>query len=295
MDANVASFDEFDNDQQIAAHHAGLPRVVLEGDTDVQLFSRFWFPIWQETFQFIEACKVGAGAGCTGVADAVALSRQDGIPAVGIVDKDTLFRNKEWARLFSLDAGALPIDWTINGVYVTSRWEVEAYLLEPDLLGAWVTVAHREPPGSQADCDQALARTIAACEALLVAAPYLASQHEGGAKVPLGFLYDQAVDRVREICEGKIEQSAENVKAVAAQVQELVSAIIANRPAEPNEGLPFLLRYVDTKRLFNRLGHVLRIRDVSNWAHLAQAMLSGGRRPTELEQVLRSIETSLVA
>lgn len=295
MDDNVASFDEFENDQQIAAHQAGLPRIVLEGNTDVDLFRRFWFPSWQETVEFIEACKVSAGAGCTGVADAVARSRQDGIPALGIVDRDTLFRNKDWARLFSLEPVDPPADWTTTEVYVTSRWEVEAYLLEPDLLGPWVAVAHRDPPGPEVDCNRALGRTVAACEALLAATPFLACQHEGGVAIPIGFLYDQAVDRVREICAGKIEQSAENVKAVATQVQELVSAILASRPAEPNEGLPFLLRYVDTKRLFNRLGHVLRIRDVSNWAHLAQAMLTGGRRPTELEQVLKSIAAGPVA
>lgn len=295
MDANVASFDEFDNDQQIAAHQAGLPRVVLEGDTDVKLFSRFWFPSWQETFEFIEACKVGAGGGCTGVADAVARSRQDGIPAVGIVDRDTFFRNKEWARLFSLDPAAPHTDWTTTEVYVTSRWEVEAYLLEPDLLGPWVAVAHKEPPGPEPDCQRALERTVAACEALLAAAPFFACQHEGGVSVAPSFLYNQDIDRIREVCAGKIEQSAENVRAVATQVQELVSAILASRPAEASEGLPFLLRYVDTKRLFNRLGHVLRIRDVSNWVHLAQAMLSSGRRPKELEQVLQSIEANPVA
>ena len=294
MANNVAPFDEFDSDQQIDAHQSGLVRVVLEGKTDVELFSRFWFQNFQEAFIFIEASELGAGAGCTGVEVAVNHSRmEDNIPAVGIVDKDALFRCKDWARVFSLSDAEIPTNWEFSSIYITSRWEVEAYLLEPDHLEPWVTVEHKNPPGSFAEAESALTRTIDACELLLRMAPFLASQHECGKEVKPKFLHDQPSPTALNICYTKIGALENIARTVAAQVQELVETIIANQPSNNVERFPFLLRYVDTKRLFFRLGYVLNMRSDPNWAFLAQHMKTAGRRPLELEKVLRSVAADL--
>jgi hypothetical protein len=294
MDSNVASFELFESDQQIAAHQAGLARVILEGGTDVELFSRFWFQSLIETFEFIEARLVSGGAGCTGVDDAVTHSRQQGIPAMGIVDRDTLFREKEWDLLYSVDATTLPNDWATTRIYVTSRWEVEAYLLEADTLPPWVTLSHRVRPGPKAECDRALARTLDACEALLSASPYLASQHAVGVGVPPLFLNAEPIERVLEVCAGRIAASGAIEQAVAIRVQGLIEVIRAIQPGEGEHRLPFLLRYVDTKRLFNRLQHALDLRD-AHWVDLAEPMRAGQRRPAELERVLKSFEDGLAA
>jgi hypothetical protein len=293
---NVASFDAFNNDQQIAAHQAGLVRIVLEGDTDVKLFKRFWFPSFLETFQFIEAKLITGAAGCTGVDGAVVHSREEGIPAVGIVDRDTYFRNKQWQRLLSRDEVQITGDWINNRVYVTSRWEVEAYLLEPELLRPWVTVAHRHPPGSEDDCERALGRTLTACEALLAAIPFFTSQHQASIPAaPLPFLYDKPIGRVIQVCNAKIALSTAGSQAVAAEIQGLVAEIFVNQPADRSERLRFLLRYVDTKRLFHRLHHALKIKDATNWVQLAEFMRMGNQRPAELEQVLTSVQAELAA
>jgi len=291
---NIASFDAFDNDQQIAAHQAGLVRIVLEGDTDVKLFKRFWFPSFLETFQFIEARLITGAAGCTGVDGAVVHSRDEGIPAVGIVDRDTYFRTKQWQNLLSLDEIQINGDWINNRVYVTSRWEVEAYLLEPELLRPWVTVAHRNPPGSEEDCERALGRTLAACEALLAAMPFFTSQHhESIPAAPLPFLYDKPIALVMKVCSEKIALATAGSQEVATQIQALVADIIANQPADRSKRLGFLLRYVDTKRLFYRLHHALRIKDATNWVQLAEFMRMRNQRPAELEQVLTSVQAEL--
>lgn len=289
---NVVSFELFDSDQQIAAHQAGLPRVVLEGVTDVTLFSRFWFPQWQERVEFIEASRVAAGAGCTGVADAVAHSREEGIPAVGIVDRDTLFRAKDWSRLFSIDPSLISPGPLVTNVYVTSLWEVEAYLLEPDLLADWVAVAHRSPPGSPADCERALPRAIDACEALLAAAGYFAILHSDGKPAPQGLFCDQSLTRVSEVCNEKILGTGPELQAVAEEVRALVTVVRENLPVDQQERFRLLLRYVDTKRLLNRLIHALRVREDAHWI-LAGFMLKGGRRPMELERLLSAAEAEL--
>lgn len=289
MNNNIASFDFFESDQQIAAHQAGLARIILEGGTDVDLFSRFWFPSLIETFDFIEARFVSGGAGCTGVEDAVVHSRQQGIPAMGIVDRDTFFRSKEWDQLYSIEATTLPIDWTTTKIYVTSRWEVEAYLLEIDTLPPWVTIAHRVRPGPKADCDRAIARTLEECDVLLSAAPFFASQHESGIAVPPLFLNDEPLERVLEVCNSKIASLDIALQALVIRVQELIERIRATQPTEIAQRLPFLLRFVDTKRLFNRLQHVLELRD-GHWVNLAEPMRINQKRPEELESVLKSFE-----
>lgn len=290
MSENVASFDSFETDAQIAAHQTGLVRVVLEGDTDVSLFRRFWFSHRQDVFEFIEAGNVAAASGCTGVADGVANSLQQGIPAVGIVDRDTLFRQKDWDLLFSLDAAALNPNPGAADVYVTSRWEVEAYLFEAGSLSAWVSAAHKHPPAPEHLCERALTRILEACETLLSAAHYFAAQHEEGKAVTAGMFCDQPQARIQAVCRTGIAGSAPVVKQVAEKVALLVTAVLDSRPVSEADRLPFLLQYVDTKRLLKRLTHALSIREDTFWI-LAAFMMNNHQRPSELENFLSQVET----
>ena len=51
--SNIVSFDEYADDRQIAAHQLGLPRVVLEGRSDLNLFKEYWFTKQRESLEFI--------------------------------------------------------------------------------------------------------------------------------------------------------------------------------------------------------------------------------------------------
>lgn len=290
MSENVASFDSFATDAQIAAHQTGLVRIVLEGDTDVSLFRRFWFSHRQDVFEFVEAGNVAAASGCTGVADGVATSLQQGIPAIGIVDRDTLFRQKDWDLLFSLDVAALNPNPVVADVYVTSRWEVEAYLFEAGSLPAWVSAAHKHPPASEHMCERALTRILEACETLLSAAHYFAAQHEEGKAVTAGMFCDQSHARIQAVCSTEIAGSDPVVKQVAEKVTLLVKAVLDSKPISEADRLPFFLRYVDTKRLLKRLTHALSIREDTLWI-LAALMMSNQQRPSELETLLSQVET----
>lgn len=290
MSENIASFDSFETDAQIAAHQAGLVRIVLEGETDVSLFRRFWFSHRQDVFEFVEAGTVAAASGCTGVADGVASCLQQGIPAVGIVDRDTLFRQKDWDRLFSLDVAALNPNPAVADIYLISRWEVEAYLFEAGSLPAWVSVAHRHPPAPEQICERALTRLLEACETLLSAAHYFAAQHEGGHAVAPGMFCDQRPAQVQAVCSTRLAGSDPPMKQVAEKVALLVNAVIDSKPVNEADRLSFFLRYVDTKRLLKRLTHVLNIKEDAFWI-LAALMMSNHQRPTELDNLLSQLET----
>jgi hypothetical protein len=292
MTSNVVSFDEFVSDQQIDAHQSGLVRVILEGQDDVVLFKEYWFAARTDVFSFIEAGKLVKGAGCTGVPKAVAFSIGEGIPAIGIVDRDTLFRSQNWNLLFAIDPVALNQDWTETGVYTASLWEVEAYLFDPDLLAEWVGVAHKPPPAPQARRDTALTQTIDACQFLIAAAHFFAAMHHDEKKTSPRMFWNQNHANLTATCTAAVGAAAPPAQAVAGQVEALIAAVIANQPALNADRLRYLLRYVDTKRLLFRLGHALNISEGTHWI-LAALMKGAGRRPVELDVVLDHAEASL--
>jgi hypothetical protein len=292
---NVTSFEEFESVQQIAAHQAGLVRVVLEGDTDVKLFKRFWFANRHDVFDFIEAKSLVAGAGCTAVAAAVAQSVAEGVPAIGIVDRDTLFRNKQWALLFDSNPAALNQQWSTAGIYTASLWEVEAYLIEPDLLADWVGAVYRAPPAPAEKCIAAVRQTIEGCKFVLSAAHYFAALHEEGRPAPKpGAFSNQTLANLNATCAAAIAAAGGTGKATAVSVAAQIANLLATLPEAEADQLRFLLRYADTKRLLARLGYSLDIRPDSHWT-LATFMLREGRVPKELSDILDEAETRLAA
>jgi hypothetical protein len=295
MSDNVESFESFGSDQQIAAHQAGLVRVVLEGQSDVGLFSRCWFGSMRETFEFIEAGHLVAGSGCTAVRAAVAHSlNTDGVPAVGIVDRDSLFRERRWDLLFGVDDVKFAADVQTTDVYVASLWEVEAYMLDPDLFSDWVYGSHRAPPGPPAECAAALGRALSECEFLLDVASFFAAAHAEGLSYGDSHFRGQPLAAVKATCAAKLTTLSAPSQSVAAQVDALVAEVRNSQPASEAERLTFYLRYVDTKRLLIRLFHALNVHDHSQWV-LPPMQSRSNRRPAELELLLKAVETRYAA
>ncbi|MEX5550573.1 MULTISPECIES: hypothetical protein [Pseudomonas] len=293
MPIELQSFDEFDSIEQIEAHQSCLIRVVLEGRDDVVLFNRFWFGSMIDSFEFVEARSIVVGGGCTSVQAAVDHSvNVDGIPTIGIVDRDVFFREHNWTALYKFESDEIT-QHTVNGsVHIASRWEIEAYLLDYDLLGRWIESCHRKPPGSQLEADSALARTLADCGLLLEAAPFFAASHRAGVKVPPGFMCSVTEPIVRADISQRLRALDQEGHNVATEVIALINLIKQHLPADPTEQLPIYLRYVDTKRLLQRLTHTLTLRDESKWV-LSSFQASLGRRPQEFEMVLEQAKYHL--
>lgn len=286
MSIEVQSFDDFDSLQQIEAQQANLIRVVLEGRDDVVLFATQWFVAELEMFEFIEASHIVAGAGCTSVVSAVEHSRNtDGVPAIGIVDRDVLFRERNWAALYEREQARFAEATFSDHVHVASLWEIEAYLFDPGLLGNLVRACSRKPPATKAQMDAALEKTLAECALLLDIAPYLAGSHEAGAAVAAGYLCDTGAQKVYVEVAQQLAALAPPGATAAAQVQSLVNQIKEGLPGTPAEQLLFYLRYVDTKRLLQRLIHALGLNTNIKWV-LAALQEATSRRPQELAQVL---------
>jgi hypothetical protein len=286
MSIEVQSFDDFDSLQQLEAQQANLIRVVLEGRDDVVLFSTRWFVAEQETFDFIEASDVVAGAGCTGVLGAVEHSLgTDGVPAIGIVDRDVLFRDRKWDVLYEKEHARF-VDATLSDkLHIASLWEIEAYLLDSDLLDILVGACSRKAPATKAQMNAALGKTLVECALLLDIAPYLAGSHAMGDLVPAGYMCDKQAPNVYAEISQQLAALTARGDGTAMEVQLLVDQIRAELPETPAEQLPFYLRYVDTKRLLLRMTHALELGANVKWV-LASLQVAASRRPQELAQVL---------
>jgi hypothetical protein len=284
--SNVASFDEFDTDLEIDAHSRGLPRIVLEGMTDVWLFRDVWFTRYLAKFDFIPASRLAAGDGCTAVPAAVEKSWAMHIPAFGILDRDIYFRRKVWDVLYEQEEITFRAFEAKDELFVSEFWEIEAHLILPEMLEPWVIGCSRDPVKFGHLAAGALQRAIAQCDVLLEAAPYLAAMHADGEAATNSF-GELPIDQVRAICERGLERLSESANEQARLVANFVQLVRGAAPDEPGERLRHFLKFIDTKRLLNRLRAVLRLHPShDNHQMLAGFMRQSAREPREFARHL---------
>lgn len=287
---NVASFDEFETDSQIDAHSRGLPRIVLEGKTDVWLFRDVWFTEYQAKFEFMPASRLVDGDGCTAVPLAVAKSWDDNIPAYGVLDRDVYFRRKRWDALYERDEEAFRAFERNDNLFVSEFWEIEAHLILPEMLGPWVTGCSRDPIQYGHVAHEAVPRSLEQCEILFAAAPFYAAAHFDEKKPTSGDFGTLALDEVKAICEREIEKLSHEAKDQAQAVADYVASVCEHAPQDPAARLSYYLKFIDTKRLLNRLRGALYLRPgEDNHNVLASLMQLGAREPDELAAFLRSL------
>ena len=291
MPENVVPFDEIGNELQISTQQSELPKVVLEGGEDVVLFRR-WFFDYLDRLDFVQAANLGVGAGCTAVATAVERLRDAGVRAFGLSDRDSLFKEADWATLFATDETAFSASTETELVAVNQLWEVEAYLLAPELIPGWVRSHHRHAPASQADVDAALARAVDECENLLRAQPWLTTAHRCGEGVSDGKYSECPGQLFAGHCAAELD-ALEDADGTAALVQAHVADVLAMAPSNRADRLRWLLRYVDTKRLMLRLKHRLQLVAARHKWVLAEFMEMRGIRPAELEHRVESLSLLL--
>lgn len=282
---NIIPLDQFDSDRQFEAHYRSLPRVILEGRSDAQFFSA-WFENLGSDLDFVPSEDINGGAGSTAVADAVRQSHDDDdIPAIGIVDRDWLHRDQKWDMLYSLDDAVVATAMEQDDVFTACFWEIEAYLLRPELMGRWVALQRNPPPASPAEKDQALTKALEECEALLDAMPYFAAAHVDGKACKPKHFSDKHHHEMPATCAAEKEKLAGAPLAAHEEVEALIAAIRAAAPTDPTARFLFLIRFVDTKRLLQRLGIRLGLHDDAHHA-LSELMSMTDVRPREFEALL---------
>jgi hypothetical protein len=288
---NVQSFDNFNDDEQIIGHQLGLPRIVLEGTSDVELFREYWFPRFTEDFEFVSANELGCGNGCTAVERAVSLSRErDNIPAFGFIDRDWLFREQKWDALFAIDEAEFLAKTQDNDtIHITLLWEVEAYLLEPDLIPE-LARGHSARGFARGDgVVNPLGVALEELEHMLRAQRLFAVAHENNTGYGDKHFLDRDGDQIYPACEEELERfPAGHERGV--EFEAMIDRILEAAPTTEPERIRYLLRYVNTKRFIHRLVRRLQLYPEIR-GFLATVMHKAGRQPLELRQRLDYIRS----
>lgn len=290
MTDNIVMFDEFDDVRQIGAQYLDLPRIVLEGMDDVRLFRQYWFVRYLDRVDFVEAGALVGGSGCTAVAAAVRKSiDEDEIPAFGMVDRDWLFRTRDWTTLFDVDDARFDASTSHPEYFTARRWEIEAYLLEPDLLADLVKSFTRKGQGTAAECNAALGKALEEIVQLLMAQRLYVACHVAGLGLTANHLLHKKADELLAEIEKELCTLTDAGGLAAAElVRPLLDAIAGTSPAADEDRWRWLLRFVDTKRLIGRL--VKRLDTVGDIRWILAAMMEkSDRRPKELENRIENI------
>ena len=291
MRDNVVQFDEFENELQISTQQSELPCIVLEGGDDVALFRR-WFFTFMDRLEFVQASNEGVGSGCTAVRMAVDSLRSRGVRAFGLSDRDSLFKEANWPVLFSVDDGEFAAATREPHLAVNSLWEIEAYLLDPQLIPNWVRAHQLQAPASVMDTNAALSRVVEECENLLKAQPWLATAHRCGQAVPDGKYCTQPTGEFSTRCSEELEALVDE-HGTAPAVETHVTDVLERAPDHLPDRLRWLLRYVDTKRLMLRIKQRLRLVNARHKWVLAELMEVAGLKPTELEERVSALSQCL--
>ncbi len=282
--SEIVPLQAFGSSQEFQASQVDLPRVIVEGPDDLRFFEDL-FSDYTEYVVFVPAERLVGGGGCTAVGPAVTKSWTQNIPAVGVVDRDTFLRSRDWNLLFEVDPAAFEAGARTEQLFVTSVWEVEGYLVQADLLGDWVATQRNPMPATAAERASALDRTLEECEALLNAAAFYASGHAAEASYPDLHFREIKHDQLGHRCSAELANTPAMRQTLAAELETLIAKVRATAPASGSARLEFLLQFVNSKRLLGRLEHRLGLRKDAKHG-LVFLMSKAKARPAELERFL---------
>nr|VFK64523.1 MAG: Protein of unknown function (DUF4435) [Candidatus Kentron sp. UNK]VFK71124.1 MAG: Protein of unknown function (DUF4435) [Candidatus Kentron sp. UNK] len=116
-----------------------------DGD-DVTVFKQYWFEELGDVLKFIGA------SGCKQVIKRVERDRSRQIEAFGIVDRDSLISagHNEWLLFFEEDDKTFRAEQPFGPyIHVLLRWEMENYLLHPDVIECYLRNSDGKPRRSR--------------------------------------------------------------------------------------------------------------------------------------------------
>lgn len=241
----MGSFSEKRDTTALTNLHRDAVTVLVEGESDEKFLERM-FPGMKAEIRFE---SVG---GCTAMTERLKEERAINPKVFGLIDRDSLKRDKRWKELFEIDDEAFATATRVDGLYVLTRWEIENYLCDfiavQKLFANWGKEAQ--------DADDLLERMIEAARAELHVTAAWCTAHDHGLPerdCPVAPCTDPHAlpDSVRKWIDEKLPEAGE-------QHQEHVASVTAFDPgdgADKRERLVALLRMVDGKRFLERLRH----------------------------------------
>jgi hypothetical protein len=250
--------------------------IYLESPEDVQFFADRWFIDSGERVEFLAAGD-DSGGGCNQVLSKVREDRENEIMAFGIVDRDALASNKLWDSFFESDDDRFrQLNPFGDHVFVLRCWEVENYLLHPEVIEEFVADDQGRKPRPPQEVLEDLFNLI--CPLIVIVATDLLLNSYGQKCLSNQFGCNQSINSILDSTEKKLchEVSPE----VAELLEECVGKILKFLGVAEGRSLDNwlnLLRILDGKKVIHwlenhyQLGH----RDI-RW-HLARKTKDRGK------------------
>ncbi len=200
----MGSFNNLESSDQVERRNVAKRFVYLESEEDVQVFGERWFFERGEKVEFLPASDGGKG-GCNDVIARVAVDRAAGIDAWGVVDRDVLAARCDWDAFFDADDMSFTARKALGEYVLVLRcWEMENYLLHPDVLEHHLAdVRGRSPRPSSRLTDELF--EIVCCKLPILAANLILNSY-GKKKLPPSFGHDQDCNKLIESIEKRLEQ-----------------------------------------------------------------------------------------
>lgn len=269
--------------QSVLGRWKAKPVIYVEGESDKRIFVNYWFTEWLHKVSFDIVSQV---QGCTAVVNAVIADRQKGIAAFGIVDRDKLMTDHNWTLLRETSDMAFKAAQPHSYIKVTTRWELESYLIEPSVVESYLAPAQGGRPKRLAS--EVLGELIDHANALVPFAAFSQALHQHG-KAARGDGYTKTNTRQQvEIQINKEHTSTPFGASLWADYQAnipLIDAFSGNTATAPVDKLNGLLRIINGKSMLERIKRAAGIHHDITY-HLAKEVKQT-RVPDEIESFVR--------
>lgn len=261
----MAQFGGVPDSGLLVGKYLNKVRVYVESSEDRDVLEK-WFPddLGKITFLSADHGKSGGG-GCHAVCHEVSSSTQADIHAVGIVDRDKLFSDKNWSLLWEIDDQVFRAAQPYGAaIHVLFRWELENYLLEPKAVHRVITdIYHgRQAPGMQL-VEQELVDHCVALVPVMAASVLLHAHHHSSPGSGYGVSWNAAQVQHHLTTEylPKPMASVANWQDALQSNQQQIAKFDMPTACTTSDRLTSLLRIADGKRLIERIKvqHGIRI------------------------------------
>lgn len=275
---------DFEAGDIVQRRYLGKRFFYVESEEDKQILGERCFP---EHGAKIEFLPVGndSGGGCNQVIQQVNADRDNQIEAYGILDRDALAACARWEDFFNTDDEhfftAKPFG---KFVHVLRCWEIENYLLHPELIEEFVADEKGRSPRS---IDLVMPELFElACKLIPVVAGSLLLNSYGKRKLNIGFGIDQDFDGIVESVKSDIEKeiSPDAADAFDGCVESVSRFFNAERSRDLTAWLK-IIRCLDGKRLLFWIQNHYQVKSDMRW-HLARRCKDRNLVETLLDQPL---------
>jgi hypothetical protein len=266
----MGSFKQVEQTDPIELRYINKVVVYLESEDDLLILKDRWFFDAGEQIEFDTVDTEEGSGGCTNVMRKVREDRNRGVEAFGIVDRDALLRECQWDLFFETNDDRFDNSAPFgNEVTVLRRWELESYLLVPEVVTDYLSDAK---DGRQRSVTGTIEEMLDCAEVLTpqIAANFLLHE-QGRSSLPESFGNDlktaddmfAAVDD--HLSTNKVGHDRADLEGYAKKIESFAD----NQPEGSPERWDRLNRMIDAKLFMRRFFRTKHSLDSEHRFHLA--------------------------